>query len=107
LVKLFVANYQFGLSIFFISIWSLFWEIWCNQIISVSGVVTVLNGVSRVSLWIFWIFIFIFIFWIFLFFIYFLKIKKKNPRVKLISCHMAVIVSRVTVMPGVIFLFSI
>jgi len=37
LVPLFVAKYQFGPSILFISIWSLFYTIWCNQVFSVCG----------------------------------------------------------------------
>jgi len=107
LVLIFVTKYQFGPSIFFISIWSLFWEIWCNQVFSVSGVVTVLNWVSCVSFWIFEFFYYFLLFYYFLF--TFLKLKKiKNlPCVKLISCHMAVTISRVTIMPNVIFSFSI
>jgi len=31
LVSMIVATYGFGTFIFFISIWFLFWKIWCNQ----------------------------------------------------------------------------
>jgi len=41
-----------------------------------------------------------------MFFYFFLKIKNLS-RVKLTLCHVAVKVSRVTIMPGVISLFSI
>jgi len=113
LVPIFIAKYQFGPSIFFISIWSLFWEIWCNQVLFVSGVVTVLNGMPRVSFWIFWIFYFSFWIFFFAFFYYFIiflkrfKKLKKSSRVKLTLCHVVVIVSRVTIMPRIISLFSI
>jgi len=68
----------------FISIWSLFWEIWPNQVLSVSGGVTVLNGVSRVNFWIFWIFFEFFFEFFFYFFWIFLKFLKK-----LKFCHMS------------------
>jgi len=65
LVSIFVVKDQFGHSNFFISIWSLFWKIWYNQVLSISGTVTTLNGVPRVSSWIFWIYLFIsWFFWI-------------------------------------------
>jgi len=67
LIPIFVEKYQFSPSIFFISIWFLFLEIWCNQVISISGVVTVLNWVPHVSFLIFRI-IYLFIFWIFIYF---------------------------------------
>jgi len=112
----FRLNYSFGpyfrskISIwslnFFISIWSLFWEIWCNQVLSVIGVVTVLNGVSCVSFWIFWIFYFLFLKF-FLIKLKFCHVSSWHRATWQWSCHMAVIVSCVTIMPGVIFLFSI
>jgi len=50
LVPIFVAKFQFGSFIFFISIWSLFWKFDLNNVvISVSGIVTTLNVVPRVS----------------------------------------------------------
>jgi len=87
-----------------ISIWSLdffylnlvlFWKIWFNQVFSVSGAVTTLKGVSRVSSWIFWI--------VFEFFEKF----KNLTRVKLILYHVIVTMSRVTLMLDVISSFSI
>jgi len=44
---------------------------------------------------------------IFKFFLIFLKTIKNLSRVKLTSCHVVVIVPRVTIMPDVIFSFSI
>jgi len=71
---------------------------------------TQLEGVPRVSSSIFWIFLFLF-FWIFflflIFFLNFFKKIKKLPRVKLSSCHVAVIVTRVSITPRVILLISI
>ena len=79
-----------------VSIWSLFWEIWCNQVLSISGVVRVLNGVPRVSSWIFWIFwIFFWIFFIIYFLLNFfkkLKIFHVSSRHRVTwqcTCHMA------------------
>jgi len=57
----FVAKYQFGPTIFFnLNLVSILENL--MQVFSVSGIVTTLNGVSRVSSWTFWIF---FIFYLF------------------------------------------
>jgi len=78
--------------LFFISIWSLFWEIWPNQVLSVRGEVTVLNGVPCVSFWIFWIFFYFLNFLFFEFFLFlliFLKFLKKLKFCHVSSWHRA------------------
>jgi len=90
--------------LFFISIWSLCWEVWCNQVLSDSGVITVLNGVPCVSSWVF-LKLFLNLF------IYFLIFLKKLQNCHVSSWHRATCqadtVPHVTIMPGVIsFLYS-
>jgi len=78
-----------------ISIWSLYFFssqfVHCfgkfdlNLVISVSGIVTTLNGVPRVSSWIFFNF---FEFFLLFFWIFFKRIRNM-PCVKLSSCHVA------------------
>jgi len=104
LVPIFVTKSQFGPSILFSSQFgSWFGKFDFNVVISVSGTITTLNGVSRVSSSIFWIFYFFYIF---------LK-NKKICHMPSSSCHVAVTkwcdrdnVS-VSIMPGVISSVSI
>jgi len=43
LISIFIPKYQFDPSIYFISIWSVFWKFWCNQVIFVSRTLTTLK----------------------------------------------------------------